>query len=99
MKKPLIACLAILTLLLTLAVCPAQAADMSGSGWSYTGTVLTITGNIPDYGLASSKSDWFIGTPFERNGIDKTVTEMIVEEGVTSIGERHHFLSSVCRNA
>ena len=86
MKKQFLACM--LTLLLSaLTACPALAADMSGSGWSYTGTVLTITGNISDYGLASSRSDWFIGTPFERNGIDHTVTEMIVEEGVTSLGD------------
>ena len=60
-EKWLIILLTVLMLVLSLGA--AQAADMSGSGWSYTGTVLTITANISDYRLASSSSKWFIGTP------------------------------------
>ena len=78
---------AVLIVLLALSALTAQAEGVSGAGWSYSGTVLTITENISDYRLASSSSPWFIGTPFEREGIDHTVTEIIVTEGVTSIGD------------
>lgn len=86
MKKALKYILLLSVLLMCLWAASAHAADLSGTNWSYTGTVLTITGNMSDYRLASSKSDWFIGTPFERNGIDNEVTEIVVEEGVTKLG-------------
>jgi len=87
MKKWLKSSFILLLVLLAVPFVWAQAADLSGNGWSYTGTVLTITANISDYNLASSRSDWFIGTPFEKAGIDKEVTEIVIREGVTSIGD------------
>ena len=90
MKSKLTLILTVLALL-ALLMLPAQAEStdtvLSGSNWHYENGVLTITGNLPDYNLASSRSDWFIGTPFEVNGIDHTTTEIIIEEGVTSIGD------------
>lgn len=64
-------------------------AGQEGAGWSYDGIthVLTITQNVHDYRLASSSSQWFIGTPFEQTGIDHTVKEIVIQEGVTSIGD------------
>ena len=89
MKKLLMCLLA--ALLLAVTVCAGAteaepAAELSGSYWSCSGTVLTITGNVPNYGLASSRSDWFIGTPFETNDIDHLITEIVVQEGVTELG-------------
>ena len=91
MKKLIKTALLLAIVLTGLFALPAQAEEtvLSGSGWTYdpATATLTITSNIYDYRLASSKSDWFIGTPCECNGIDTEVVYLVVEEGVTKLGD------------